>query len=350
MTVTKRIAVDWELGGYLDVSAWCTRSPAPGKPFNYDVWFVNSFALPTAIDVPAGTQGQLDFFIKIAYEIKPDTKWLIKYLFFRETGSQTYRLTWDCKCTPDGQLTLSRNRSGHQTWSGPVNMKIGATDLTPAASSGSLPYVELFAEFSYAEGDDGEVAFMGEHGFITLPRHAPRGMGAEVGLRLSFNVTGKREEVVLFVDKTLYFEHEGQPDLDQNVAPGNRIQDLQDWVEALRSHTEEFDALSKRYFPIHLRGFASKTDNEAKNFDLSDTRLQNVQRRLDRLLGKKFGKDIWFDAIPRGKREAKGSDNVPAAQRDRAYLNDRRVEIRIDPGEAFKGIKDMREGKPPPSA
>src|SRR5262249_45544819 len=148
-----------------------------------------------------------------------------------------------------------------------------------------------------------------------------------------------------------YFEHEGQPDLDRNVAPGNRIQDLQDWVDRLRkSAPEMFDALSKRYFPIHLRGFASKTDNEARNFDLSDTRIRNVQKRLEGMLGKKFGKDIWFDAIPRGKREARGADNVPAAQRDRAYLNDRRVEIQIDAGEAARGIRDMRAGKPPPSA
>ena len=133
--------------------------------------------------------------------------------------------------------------------------------------------------------------------------------------------------------------------------PGNRIQDLQDWVDWLRSSAPEmFDALSKRYFPIHLRGFASKTDNEAKNFDLSDTRIKNVQRWLDRMLGKKFGKDIWFNPTPRGKREARGPDKVPDAQRDRTYLNDRRVEIRIDAGEAVKGIRDMRAGKPPPFA
>jgi hypothetical protein len=348
--VAKRIEVSWELGGYLDVSAWCTRSPSPENPFNRDFWFVNSFGHPTTIDLPAGTAGQLDFFISVEYEIKPDTKWLIKYLFFREKGKQAYRLTWDYKCTPDGQLSLTRNRTGVQTWSGPVNMKIGATDLTPPTSLQDLPHLEVFAEFSYSEGDDGEVSFMGEHGFITLPRHAPKSMGAEVGLRMDFNITGKKEQVVLSEDTTIYFEHEGQPDLDKNVAPGNRIQDLQAWVDRLRSHTEMFDALSKRYFPIRLRGFASKTDSEVKNFDLSDTRIQNVQKRLDRMLGKKFGKDIWFDALPQGKRDAKGSDNVPAALRDRAYLNDRRVEIHIDAGEALKGIRDMREGKPPPSA
>ena len=349
--MAKRIEVDWEFGGYLDVSAWCTRSPAPGTPFNRDYWIVDGFGHPTTINVPAGTEGQLDFFIKIAYEIKPDTKWLVKYLFFREKGSQTYRLTWDYKCTPDGQLSLTRNRTGIQTWSGPVNMKIAAaTDLTPAASPGGLSYVELLAEFSYAEGDDGDVAVQTNFAYLSLPKHAPRGNGAEVGMRMNFNITGKREGVVLPMDATIYFEHEGQPDLDQNVKPGNRIQDLQAWADGLRNRTEAFDALSKRYFPIHLRGHASKTDKDVKNFDLSDTRIQNVQRRLERMLGKKFGKDIWFDPIPRGRLDAKGADNVPAAQRDSTYLNDRRVEIRIDTGEAFRGIKDMREGKPPPSA
>src|SRR5262249_54913043 len=127
----------------------------------------------------------------------------------------------------------------------------------------------------------------------------------------------------------------------------NRLLDLQDWVDGLRTHTEEFEALSKRYFPIHLRGFASKTDHDVKNFELSDLRIQNVQRRLEKMLGKKFGKDIWFDALPRGRKDARGPDTAPPAQRDRVYLNDRRVEIVIDEREAINGIRDMREGKPP---
>jgi len=76
--MSNRIEVDWERGGHLDVDTWCTRFPAPGKLYNRDFWWVNSTGHPTTIDVPAGTDGQLNFFIEVDYNITPDTKWLIK--------------------------------------------------------------------------------------------------------------------------------------------------------------------------------------------------------------------------------------------------------------------------------
>jgi outer membrane protein OmpA-like peptidoglycan-associated protein len=144
------------------------------------------------------------------------------------------------------------------------------------------------------------------------------------------------------LERTIYFEHEGQPDLDKNAFPGNRLSDLQDWAERIKKDRDLFAALKKQYVEIRLRGYASKTDNEVKNFDLSDARVQNVQRRLDKM----FGGGLKFDAVPMGKREASDKDASPT-QRDQKYMNDRRVYIFIDKKQAVSGIERvLKEAEP----
>src|SRR5204862_542586 len=160
--------------------------------------------------------------------------------------------------------------------------------------------------------------------------------------RINFNITGKQvpkpESLPRLnprdLEKIVFFEHEGQEDLDGNAwGQGNTVTDLQDWVAGLRNNKELFDAVGKRYVPIHLYGHASKTDRDLKNYDLSEKRIQNVQRRLKGMLGNDYGQEVWFNPHPIGSREADQRD-VSSGQRDRAYLKDRRVEIEINPAEA----------------
>jgi hypothetical protein len=290
-----RIDVPWAdgEGSYLDVSEWCTRSPAPAKPF--DVYHFDGVTDIITLDVPAGTSGRITFNIKVEYRIIPETAWylrgtampIINRYIRKQTGSSVYQIKWDYECTPDGQLTLTRNTTGHQFWSSAVSMVL-APVFHEAAKSAD-PYLTVDVALSYAEDADGSVSIEAEPVFISPPVHAPKSSGGELGLRINFKVTGKQEYIVLPVDKTIYFEHEGQPDLDRNVAPGNRLQDLQDWADGLRSNKELFEAIAKRYVPIHLRGYASKTDTGPKNFDLSAIRVQNVQERLAGTAGGQTG-------------------------------------------------------------
>jgi hypothetical protein len=349
--VAKRIEVDWDAGGFLDVTAYCARTPAPGKLYNMDIRFVDSVADQVTMDVPAGTEGQILFHIKVEYEIKRTTIWYIKYRWFPRTGSPYYNLRWDYKCTPDGQLTLTQDRTGYQGWSGPVNMDIGATDLTNPASDSGPPYIDVVAALSYAGDQEGDVTLGSGPVTIPVPRQSPKSGSGKLGMRIKFNVTGKKKEspFVLPVSKTLYFEHEGQPDLDRNVKPDNRLQSLQDWVDNLRSNKEFFEAVSKGYVVISLKGYASKTDTDIKDFDLSDVRVKNVQRRLERMLGTPSGKPLLFDSVARGKfdKEALNAPDVLPAQRDSAYLKYRRVELDFDLTKAIAQIKRMRQGLPP---
>lgn len=350
----KRINVDWGGGGLVVLDAHGSLTPYNPPPRN-EVFDIDDVSDRARVSVPAGTEGLVVYTIKFSYFIGSSGFWgSIK------KGVASFDLQLDYKCEPDGTLAVTRRRSGVRAWSSPISMSL-SPEFHPAAGKVG-PNLTVDVGLAYPEDADGQLTVGGTVGGVggtyTTGAAAGKTSGLEWGTRLDFTVTGAKATPppkpptpvplppLRGWDTTVYFEHEGQDDLDKNApGKGNTVTDLQNWATKLQRSGELYEAITRRYVPVHLWGYASITDGDAKNFDLSGSRIQNVQKRLVGMLGTPFGKEVVFDRRQIGKREA-NPKLVPPAERDAVYLKDRRVEVAINEPEAAEGIRRMRQGLP----
>jgi hypothetical protein len=352
----KRIDVDWEEGGYVELESYCKLYTPTSH--NRDTWFPLDPVTDRAyLIVMAGTTGAIFQKIQLNYKIEEDTGITGPPVPVMKKGSASYTVVWDYRCEPDGELIITRDRTGVRAWSADVSMAV--TDEFRPAVKKIEPQLLVSIGLSYPEeGGKGELTVGYGPVSTGVGGSGSKSSGLEWGTRIDLWVTGAKAPLpppppkpaprpaVKGADFTVYFEHEGQEDLDRNASgKGNTVTDLQTWVSDLARNRELYNAITHRYVPVHLWGYASVTDKDVKNFDLSEARIRNVQRRLRGMLGTPHGKEIVFNARPVGSREASKKE-VPAHQRDAAYLKDRRVEVVIDQTEAADGIVRMRQGLP----
>jgi hypothetical protein len=359
-----------DLGSYLDVDARCSRLTTTGSKPGNAVYPFDAINSEVTVEIPAGSGGR--FYVYIDFD--PVVTIQSGNLLSREhVGASSYRIAWNYMCSPEGKLELTPDDTGSQSWSSNIVMNIEAILKEDTSRPNTPYYIPVNMGLSYSPDTPGGVNLTVGYGPVQIsgtPGSSGKSHGLKLGLRINFNITNKRvpppppprpvpprKPVLVDLEKTIYFEHEGDRDLDQNTRdPGNRITALQAWADRLKGNKELFEAVGRRYVAIQLKGHASPTDTDVPDWDLSDVRIKNVQRRLRKMLGETpFNKEIWFVPEPRGHADADGwlrgqgasTPVVPRAERDRAYLKFRRVEIFIIESDAVEGIERMRQGLPP---
>ena len=135
--------------------------------------------------------------------------------------------------------------------------------------------------------------------------------------------------------KPLYFIQPFYTDSknDDDIKKNEDLVALMNWVSAVKA-SELYPVIKDGSLPIHIEGHASKTGNDLLDFDLSQKRRQNVQRRFQGMI----------DANPviivndRGKSDASQVD-LPPNQRNEGYLKDRYVKIEIREDEAKRALQ-----------
>lgn len=134
--------------------------------------------------------------------------------------------------------------------------------------------------------------------------------------------------------KPLYFTQFFYTDSknDDDIKKNEDLVALMKWVNAVKA-SDLYPVIKNGYLPIHIKGHASKTGSDLVNFDLSQKRRENVQKRFRGMI----------DANPviisedRGKQDASQVD-LPPNQRNAGYLNDRYVKIEIKEDEAKSAL------------
>ena len=135
--------------------------------------------------------------------------------------------------------------------------------------------------------------------------------------------------------KPLYFTQSFYTDSknDDDIRKNEDLVALMKWVSAVKA-SDLYPVIKDGSLPIHIEGHASKTGSDLLDFDLSQRRRENVQRRFRGMI----------DANPviivndRSKWDASQVD-LPPNQRNEGYLKDRYVKIEIREDEAKSALQ-----------
>jgi hypothetical protein len=134
--------------------------------------------------------------------------------------------------------------------------------------------------------------------------------------------------------KPLYFIQPFYTDSknDDDIKKNEDLVALMKWVSAVKA-SDLYPVIKNGYLPIHIEGHASKTGSDLVDFDLSQKRRENVQKRFKGMIN--ANPNIIVD--DRGKQDA-SQVNLPPNQRNEGYLKDRYVKIEIKEDEAKSAL------------
>jgi hypothetical protein len=119
---------------------------------------------------------------------------------------------------------------------------------------------------------------------------------------------------------------------DDDIKKNDDIVALMKWVSAIKT-SELYPVIKNGYLPIHIEGHASKTGSDLVNFDLSQKRRENVQKRFKGMINA----NPVIIVEDRGNQDA-SQVNLPPNQRNEGYLKDRYVKIEIKEDEAKSAL------------
>jgi len=135
--------------------------------------------------------------------------------------------------------------------------------------------------------------------------------------------------------KPLYFIQSFYTDSknDDDIKKNEDLVALMKWVSAVKA-SDLYPVIKNGYLPIHIEGHASKTGSDLVDFDLSQRRRENVQKRFKGMINA----NPVIIVEDRGKQDASQVD-LPPNQRNEGYLKDRYVKIEIREDEAKSALQ-----------